>query len=174
MAHTSAFGIYESSSAAQLALEALHKAGFGANDISVLMPDDESTPGGAIVGESIGLLAGIGALAIPGIGPFIAAGPIMGALAGAGVGSGARGLIGALVGMGIPEFEAKRYDGAIRSGKVLVAVHGSHGETHRATELLKSTGAGDITELHSSEVHGRQRADMEGDPTTLPPPPRRD
>src|SRR5580765_1878904 len=120
----------------------LHAEGFSTNDISVLFPDQRNTkdfahkqstkaPEGAAVGASaggllggtLGLLAGIGALAIPGLGPFIAAGPIMAALAGVGVGGAVGGVIGALVGMGIPEYEAKRYEGRIKDGGILLSAH---------------------------------------------------
>src|SRR5882762_1723665 len=143
----------------------LRSAGFSDNDISVLFPDKGSTrdfahkketkmPEGATVGAStggiaggtIGLLAGIGALAIPGLGPFIAAGPIMAALAGLGVGGTVGGLIGALVGMGIPEYEAKRYEGRIKDGGVLLSVHcDTSEEITRAKDVLKQTGAEDIS-----------------------------
>ena len=99
-----------------------------------------------LIGGALGLLAGIGALAIPGVGPFIAAGPIMGALAGLGVGGAVGGLIGALVGMGIPEYEAKRYEGRVKDGGVLLSVHcDTSEETSKAKELLKLTGAEDIS-----------------------------
>ena len=101
---------------------------------------------GAVVGGALGLLAGIGALAIPGLGPFIAAGPIMGALAGAGTGGVVGGLIGALVGMGIPEYEAKRYEGMIKAGRVLLSVHCDNSEwVNVAKDVLKRTGAEDIS-----------------------------
>jgi hypothetical protein len=94
----------------------------------------------------LGLLAGIGALAIPGLGPFIAAGPIMGALAGVGAGGAVGGLVGALVGMGIPEFEAKRYEGRVKDGGVLLSVHCDTAEQiTRAKDILKRTGAEDIS-----------------------------
>ena len=139
-------------------------AGFSNDDISVLLPDSSSTKdfahekntkapegatagvatGGAI-GGTLGLLAGIGALAIPGVGPLIAAGPIMGALAGLGVGGAVGGLIGALVGMGIPEYEAKRYEGRIKEGGILLSVHCDTSENiSRAKELLKQTSGQDI------------------------------
>jgi hypothetical protein len=99
-----------------------------------------------VIGGTLGLLAGIGALAIPGVGPFIAAGPIMGALAGLGVGGAVGGLIGALVGMGIPEHEAKRYEGHIKGGGVLLSVHcDTSDQITRAKDLLKHTGAQDIS-----------------------------
>src|SRR6185436_6071909 len=97
-------------------------------------------------GGTLGWLVGIGALAIPGLGPFIAAGPIMAALAGAGVGGAVGGLTGALIGMGIPEYEAKRYEGLIKSGGILLSVHSDNSEwTKRAKEILRRTGADDIS-----------------------------
>ena len=103
------------------------------------------------------MLAGIGALAIPGLGPFIAAGPIMGALAGLGVGAATGGLIGALVGMGIPEYEAKRYEGRVKDGGILVSVHCDKSEwTDRAKDILKNTGADDISSSgeKAASTHG--------------------
>jgi hypothetical protein len=151
-------------------------AGFSNNDISVLLPDNQSskefahekntkapegtTTGaatGGVIGGTLGLLAGIGSLAIPGVGPFIAAGPIMAALAGLGVGGAVGGLIGALVGMGIPEYEAKRYEGRIKSGGVLLSVHCATSEDiDRAKNLLKNTGAEDIASAGEKSVstHG--------------------
>jgi hypothetical protein len=162
--NTAVFGIYKTTTQAELSVDRLLKAGFSNNDISVLLPDAQSskefahekstkapegtTTGvttGGVVGGALGLLAGIGALAIPGVGPFIAAGPIMGALAGLGVGGAVGGLIGALVGMGIPEYEAKRYEGRVKEGGVLLSVHcDTSDEISRAKELLKETGAEDI------------------------------
>src|ERR1700683_915837 len=138
---TAVFGIYRTEQQAERTVDDLLAAGFSNDDISVLLPDNKGTKdfahdkstkapegttvgvttGGAI-GGALGLLAGIGALAIPGVGPFIAAGPIMAALAGLGVGGAVGGLIGALVGMGIPEYEAKRYEGWIKEGGVLLSV----------------------------------------------------
>jgi len=163
--NTAVFGIYRNSMDAERGADALVSAGFSNNDISVLMPDQQSSrefahekntkapegtttgviSGGAI-GGTLGLLAGIGALAIPGLGPFIAAGPIMGALAGLGTGGAVGGLVGALVGMGIPEYEAKRYEGLVKDGGVLLSVHcdGSD-EVGRAKDILKQTGADDIS-----------------------------
>lgn len=174
--NTAAFGIYPSSAAAEQAVDRILQAGFSQNDVSVLMPDQQSskefahekntkapegtttgvTAGGAI-GSTLGLLAGIGALAIPGVGPFIAAGPIMGALAGLGVGGAVGGLIGALVGMGIPEYEAKRYEGRIKDGGVLVSIHcESSDEVARAKDVLQATGAQDISSAGEKAVssHG--------------------
>ena len=174
---TAVFGIYNSRSHAEDAVNRIVNAGFTNNDISVLLPDAQSSkdfahekdtkaPEGATVGVSaggavggaLGLLAGIGALAIPGVGPLIAAGPIMGALAGLGVGGAVGGLIGALVGMGIPEYEAKRYEGRIKSGGVLLSVHcDTSDEISLAKQLLKETGADDIASSGEEGV----RADNE-------------
>ena len=158
------FGLYKSVGQAEETVTRLVAAGFSNDDISVLLPDNESTrkfahkkdtkapegttagvTAGGAVGGTIGLLAGIGALAIPGIGPLIAAGPIMGALAGLGVGGVVGGLIGALVGMGIPEYEAKRYEGRIKEGGILLSVHCDRSEeVSRAKDILTHTGATDI------------------------------
>ncbi len=101
---------------------------------------------GAVLGGTLGWLAGIGALAIPGLGPFIAAGPIMAALSGAALGGTVGGLTGALVGMGIPEFEAKRYEGKVKSGSCLISVHSDDSdETTCAKEICERAGAQDIT-----------------------------
>jgi len=162
---TAVFGIYKTRVQAEQSVDRLLTAGFANDDISVLLPDSQSSKefahkkdtkapegtttgvtAGGVVGGTLGLLAGIGALAIPGVGPFIAAGPIMGALAGLGVGGAVGGLIGALVGMGIPEYEAKRYEGRIKEGGVLLSVHcDTSNEITRAKELLKNTGAEDIS-----------------------------
>jgi len=177
--NTAVFGIYKSSGQAERAVDQIAAAGFSHNDISVLLPDNQSskefahekntkapegatagvTTGGA-VGGTLGLLAGIGALAIPGVGPFIAAGPIMGALAGLGVGGAVGGLIGALVGIGMPEYEAKRYEGLIKNGGVLLSVHcDTSDEITRAKELLKRTGAEDISSTGEKAVssHGVEK-----------------
>ena len=111
------------------------------------------------MGGGLGWLAGIGALAIPGLGPFIAAGPIMAALAGAGVGGAVGGLTGALVGMGIPEYEAKRYEGRVKDGGILLSVHSdSSEETKRAKDILERTGAQDISST----------GEAQGDKKTVP------
>ncbi len=162
--NTSVFGIYKSREDASTAVEALRVAGFRNTDISALLPDNAGTKdfaiemntkapegtatgasAGAILGGTLGWLAGIGALAIPGIGPFIAAGPIMGALAGVGAGAVTGGVIGALTGFGMPEYEAKRYEGRIKEGGILLSVHCDDSEwTTRAKDLLEKTGAADI------------------------------
>jgi hypothetical protein len=163
--NTAVFGIYKSSAQADRAVDHISAAGFSYNDISVLLPDTQSskefahekntkapegtTTGvttGGVIGGTLGLLAGIGALAIPGLGPLIAAGPIMAGLAGLGIGGAVGGLVGALVGMGIPEYEAKRYEGRVKDGGVLLSVHcDTSDEVSRAKDLLKETGAEDIS-----------------------------
>jgi len=163
--NTAAFGIYRDRLQVEQGVDALVAAGFRSEDISVLLPDNVGTKDfahekhtkapegattgagtGAVVGGTLGLLAGIGALAIPGLGPFIAAGPIMGALAGAGTGGVVGGVIGALIGMGIPEYEAKRYEGIIKEGGMLLSVHCDNSDwVKRAKDVLKQTGAQDIS-----------------------------
>src|SRR5256886_2107006 len=163
--NTAVFGIYPDRLHAEQAVDALRAAGFRNSDVSVLLPDNvgskdfahekgtkapEGTATGAasggVLGGALGWLAGIGALAIPGVGPFIAAGPIMGALAGAGVGGAVGGLVGALGGMGIPEYEAKRYEGRIKEGGILLSVHCDNSEwTSKAKDLLERTGADDVS-----------------------------
>src|SRR3984957_3287412 len=149
---------------------ALKAAGFSNNDISVLFPDKGTTrnfahekntkaPEGAVtgagsglaVGAALGWLAGIGLLAIPGVGPFIAAGPIMAALSGAAVGGTVGGITGALVGMGIPEFEAKRYEGRVKGGNILISVHSeTSDETSRAKKIFENAAAEDISSAGES------------------------
>jgi Alternative complex III, ActD subunit len=163
--NTAAFGIYKLRSDAENAVDALREAGFRNTDISVLLPENEGTkdfahekntkaPEGAatgagtgvLVGGALGWLVGIGALAIPGLGPFIAAGPIMAALAGAGVGGTVGGITGALVGMGIPEYEAKRYEGRVKHGGILLSVHCDDSNwTKKAKDILEHTGAEDVS-----------------------------
>jgi uncharacterized protein (TIGR02271 family) len=168
----SALCLVDTEDQAEAIVERLKSAGFSDNDISVLFPDKGSTrdfahkketkmPEGATVGAgtggavggTIGLLAGIGALAIPGLGPFIAAGPIMAALSGGAIGAGVGGLAGALVGLGIPEYEAKRYEGKVKEGGILISVHSENNdETNRAKDIFKEAGAHDISttgEAHS-------------------------
>src|SRR6201996_5312783 len=162
--NTAVFGIYATPAIAEAAIDHLLAKGFANEAISVLMPDDESTrafahekstkaPEGAtagvttggVIGGTLGLLAGIGALALPGVGPLIAAGPVMASLAGLGVGGAVGGFVGALVGMGIPEFEAKLYDVRVKDGGVLVAVHCESPEGMlKARDVLQSVGAEDI------------------------------
>jgi hypothetical protein len=176
--NTAAFGIYSNEATAQTAVDELIAGGFSSDDVSVLMSDvqgsrdfaaEKNTKApegtatgvgvGGVVGGTIGLLAGIGALAIPGVGPLIAAGPIMGALAGLGVGGTVGGLVGALVGMGIPEYEAKRYEGRVKEGGILVSVHcDTSEEISQAKRILKATGAEDIASSGESS-HGVDSAD---------------
>ncbi|AXC16300.1 Succinyl-CoA ligase [ADP-forming] beta chain (plasmid) [Acidisarcina polymorpha] len=174
--NTAAFGIYSNRATAEAAVDKFVAGGFSNQDVSVLMSDNQGSrdfaaekntkaPEGAAtgvgvggtVGGTLGLLAGIGALAIPGVGPLIAAGPIMGALAGLGIGGAVGGLVGALVGLGIPEYEAKRYEGRVKDGGILISIHcDSSEEVSRAKDILKATGAEDISSSGEKAVssHG--------------------
>jgi hypothetical protein len=158
------FGIYPNRFAVEEAVEHLRKTGFRSTDISVLFQDNQGTKdfahekntkapegvttgvvAGGLAGGVLGWLVGIGALAIPGLGPLIAAGPIVAALAGAGAVGTLGGFVGALAGMGIPEYEAKRYEGRIREGGVLLSVHCDSSDwVKRGKEVLEHTGAQDI------------------------------
>src|SRR6267142_3075773 len=169
------FGLVDNESQAERIVDSFKAAGFSNNDISVLFPDKTGTrdfahekatkaPEGAaagagaggLVGGGLGWLVGIGALAIPGVGPFIAAGPIMAALAGAAVGAAAGGLTGALVGLGIPEYEAKQYEGKILKGNILISVHTeTSDEVDRAKEIFKREGAQDISYTGEAAVKTR-------------------
>ena len=175
--NTAVFGIYATPATAELAVDHLIAKGFPNAVISVLLPDDETTRAfahekstkapegtttgvttGGVVGGTLGLLAGVGALAIPGVGPLIAAGPIMATLAGVGVGGAVGGVVGALVGMGIPEYEAKRYEGAVKDGGTLLSVHcDTSDQVDAAKASLKETGARDIasaSEAASTDTSG--------------------
>lgn len=163
--NTATFGIYPSYEAVENAVNALRDAGFRNTDISVLFPENVGTKdlgavkatkapegastgaaSGAIIGGTLGWLIGIGALAIPGLGPFIAAGPIVAALAGLGAVGAVGGIAGALIGLGIPEYEAKRYEGRVKGGSILLSVHCDDSQwTKRAKEILERTGADDIS-----------------------------
>jgi hypothetical protein len=165
------FCIARSEAQAISIVERLKAAGFSSNDISVLFPDKAGTkdfaheqhtkaPEGAatgagtggVLGGALGWLVGIGALAIPGLGPFIAAGPIMAALSGAAAGAALGGLTGALIGMGIPEYEAKRYEGKVKEGNVLISVHAEDStERNRAKTIFDEAGAEDIS--YTEEAH---------------------
>ena len=172
MSKSSVFGIVKSHTQAEQIVEGLQIAGFDSSEISILLPDNEGkhdighvkttkAPEGAATGAAtggvtggvLGLLAGIGALAIPGVGPFIAAGPIMAALSGAAIGATTGGVVGALIGMGIPEIEAKRYEDKLKAGNYLIAVHArDDDEEDRAEEIFKSAGADDITTSSMSKA----------------------
>jgi hypothetical protein len=165
MANKAVFGIYNSRTEVENAVDRLRAGGFRPTDISVLLPEnlgnkdmgvkgatkapEGATAGGvsgATIGGVLGWLAGIGSLAIPGIGPLIAAGPIVGALAGLGAGGAAGALVGALAGYGIPEYEAKRYEGRVRKGGILVSVHSDDSNwTSKAKTILEETGAEDVS-----------------------------
>jgi hypothetical protein len=153
-------------------VDQLKAAGFSHNDISVLFPDKAGTrdfaheqhtkapegaaagagPGG-VLGGTLGWLVGIGALAIPGLGPFIAAGPIMAALSGAAAGAALGGLTGALIGLGIPEYEAKRYEGKVKEGNLLISVHTEDStERARARQIFEQEGAEDIADTAEAHV----------------------
>lgn len=163
--NTAVFGIYRDQLGVEEAVDALRAAGFRNTDISVLFPENQGTKDfahekhtkapegiatgagtGAVIGGTLGWLAGIGALAIPGVGPLIAAGPIVAALTGVGVGGAVGGVTGALIGMGIPEYEAKRYEGRVKEGGMLLSVHSDNSDwTSKAKDILKRTGADDIS-----------------------------
>jgi Protein of unknown function (DUF3341) len=163
--NTAVFGIFRDSVTVGGALQALRGAGFRNTDVSVLMPENVGTKdfvhrkdtkapegattgaaSGAVLGGVVGWLVGIGALAIPGLGPFIAAGPIMGMLAGAGAAGVAGGIVGSLVGLGIPEYEAKRYEGRVKAGGILLSVHCDSSEwISRAKKILEETGGEEIS-----------------------------
>lgn len=165
MSKKAVFGIATSIAQAEDILERLRIVGFARDDISVLLPDvttsrdfahekGSKAPEGAVtgagtgglIGGALGLLAGIGALAIPGVGPLIAAGPIMAALSGVAVGAAVGGLAGALVGMGVPEYVAKRYAGKIEEGNILVSVHADDSsQAKMASQVLETAGAHDIS-----------------------------
>ena len=182
------YGIYMNREHAEEAIDALRNAGLRPEDVSVLLPENVGTKdigyekhskapekaavggaAGGLAGGVLGWLVGIGALAIPGIGPFVAAGPIMGILAGFGAGSVLGGIAGALVGAGVPEYEAKRYEGRIRSGGALLSVYC---ETDvwvgRAKEMLRHTGAEDISVAESARVSSREARRIEETRSTSP------
>ena len=174
---TGVFGIYSTRVAVENATDSLIRTGFPAADISVLLPEShggskdmgtekatkapEGTAAGvttgAAIGGTLGVLAGVGLLSIPGLGPFIAAGPIMAGLAGLGVGGAVGGVTGALIGMGIPEFEAKRYEDRLQKGGILLSVHcDTSDEINRAKKVLKTTGAEDIASTGESSVDAKE------------------
>src|SRR5437868_3892436 len=170
--NTAVFGLYRDRASVEGAVDALRQEGFRNTDTSVLFPENQGTKDfahekntkapegtaagagtGVVVGGTLGWLAGIGALAIPGLGPFIAAGPIMAALAGAGVGGTVGGVVGALIGMGIPEYEAKRYEGRIKKGGILLSVHCDDSDwTKKAKQIMEETGAEDVSSAGESDA----------------------
>jgi len=182
--NTSVFGIFRDEASADHCVLRLKEVGFRNTDISALMaknagskdfaheketkaPEGTATgaTAGVVLGGALGWLAGVGALAIPGLGPFIAAGPIMAMLAGAGVGATVLGITGALVGMGIPEYEAKRYEGLVKQGKILLSIHCDSSQwVSRAKDILEACGAQDIA------AAGEARANVEGTSTDRPMP----
>ena len=172
MANRAVFCIAKSELQAIDIVDGLKASGFSSGDVSVLFPDKGSSrdfaheqktkaPEGAtagastggVLGGALGWLAGIGTLAIPGLGPFIAAGPIMGALSGAAAGAAVGGIAGALIGMGIPEHEAKLYEGKVRGGNILISVHTEDGEERRrAKEVFEGAGAEDVSTKQEASV----------------------
>jgi hypothetical protein len=178
--NTAVFGISSTTTAAEAAVDNLVRSGFSEQDVSVLMSDVDATrefahekntkapegtavgvTTGGIVGGTFGLLAGVGALAIPGIGPLIVAGPIVATLAGLGAGGAVGGLLGALIGLGIPEYEAKRYEGQVKNGGILLSVHcDTSDEINRAKHMLQATGAEDIATSGESSNVSVKAADM--------------
>jgi hypothetical protein len=180
--NTAVFGIYPTYESVERAVDTLRTEGFRSTDISVLFPENVGTKAfahvkgtkapegattgagtGAVVGGTLGWLTGIGALAIPGLGPFIAAGPIMAALAGAGVGGAVGGVSGALIGLGIPEYEAKRYQGLVTKGGILLSVHSDNSDwTKRAKGILERTGGQDISST------GETRGDVQNSDRPMP------
>src|SRR6186713_3451247 len=173
--NTAVFGIYTTRRSVENAVDSLKIDGFRNTDISVLLPENEGTKDfahekqtkapegaaagagtGALLGGTLGWLTGIGALAIPGLGPLIAAGPIMAALTGAAVGGTVGGLTGALIGMGIPEYEAKRYEGKVKGGSALISVHSENStETDRAKTIFEAAGGEDISTSSEAAVGSR-------------------
>ena len=163
--NTAVFGIYSTHASADAAVDTLRAKGFRNTDVSVLFPQNlgskefghekgtKSAEGavagggtGAVIGGALGWLAGIGMLAIPGVGPFIAAGPIVATLAGMGAGGALGGTAGALIGLGIPEYQAKRYEGRMRKGGILLSVHADdHDWASKGRQILEQTGAEDIS-----------------------------
>ena len=146
------FAIFRTTSQADRAVSRLTSAGFSITDISLLAPEIVT---GGMLGGALGLLAGIGALTIPGVGPLIAAGPIMGALAGMGAGGG---MVGALAGMGIPEYETKRYESRVKAGSLLLSVHcDTSEEIARAKSVLEQNGAEDVSSSREKAVSTASR-----------------
>lgn len=178
MSKKSVLCISTSHAQADALVDQLKTAGFSNNDISALFPDkassrdfahDKSTKApegavagagtGGVIGGALGWIAGIGALAIPGVGPFIAAGPILAALSGAAVGAAVGGIAGALVGLGIPEIEAKRYEGKVKAGNILLSVHTENSaEIARAKDIFTKGGGQDICTTGESSTPENMKA----------------
>jgi hypothetical protein len=172
MSHKSVYAIATSEARGNQIVDSLSKSGFSTNDISVLFPDKETThefshekntkapegsvtgaATGGVLGGTLGLLVGIGALAIPGVGPLIAAGPLLAALSGAAAGATVGGITGGLIGLGIPEYEAKRYENRLAEGNILISILAETGDqVDRAKEILKNAGAEDISVTSIGEV----------------------
>jgi hypothetical protein len=171
MANTAVFGIYQTRDAVESAVRELQIGGFRSTDISILVPQNIGSKdfahekatkapegvaagvgSGAVIGGTLGWLAGIGALAVPGIGPLIASGPIVAALAGIGAVGAIGGIAGALIGLGIPEYEAKRYEGRVRKGGILLSVHADNSDWVRKGKAILQRGAQEISA--TSEVKG--------------------
>lgn len=168
----SVIAIVETQIQAERIVGELQQHGIASGDISVLFPDKRGTKdfahehntkapegavagvgAGGVLGGTLGLLAGIGALAIPGVGPFIAAGPLMAALSGAAAGAAVGGVAGGLIGLGIPEYEARTYEGKVRGGNILIAVHTDNGETEkRAKQIFEANQAHDISTTGETSV----------------------
>lgn len=177
--HVSTFGIFKSRAALETAIDELQRSGFESGDVSVLMANASDTHEfahekntkapegaaagagtGAVLGGTLGWLAGIGALAIPGVGPLVAAGPIMAALAGAGVGGAVGSVSGAIIGFGIPEYEAKRYEGSVKEGGMLISVHcSSSDKIKRAKEILEQCGGIDIAASSETKMNTYKGSD---------------
>lgn len=169
---TVVIGVIESQVQAENIVQALEQSGIPTSDISAIFPDRHGgkdfahehntkapegaitgVAGGGVIGGTIGLLAGIGALAIPGLGPFIAAGPLMAALSGAAAGAAVGGVAGALIGMGIPEIEAKKYEGKLRGGNILIAATVANSDQEKvAKEIFRRQGAHDISSTTEASV----------------------
>jgi len=183
MSKKSVFCIATSRQQAEQIVDQLKAASFSNEDISALFSDQDSahdfahekhtkapegtvagvTTGGAI-GGALGWIAGIGALAIPGVGPFIAAGPIIAALSGAAIGATVGGITGGLIGLGIPELEAKRYEGKLKEGNILISVHTeSSDEISRAKEIFNHAGAEDICTVSDSSTPNPSKSGKSGD-----------
>jgi hypothetical protein len=181
MGNKAVFCIVHSEAQASQIINQLREAGFANNDISALLPDktgikdfahehhtkapEGATTGGVIGGilfGSLGWMAGIGMLAVPGLGALVAAGPLMSALSSAAVGAAAGGVIGALVGSGLPEYEARRYEGKIREGNILISVHcEKDGAAHRAKEIFENADAADIATRGEAAVKSNRRPAVE-------------